>query len=67
MKVELPFKDWNDIVSTSGEDNYAVEEEHLPIAIPVTEKQKKSEYSRKAVRKSIARKKSLPKMGIIRG
>ncbi len=67
MKVALPFKDWNDIVSTSGEDSYT-EEEHLPIAIPVTEQQKKSAYFRKANRKSQAKKRAMiPKLGTFRG
>ncbi len=66
MKIELPFKDWNDIVRTSGEDNYVVEAEHLPIAQPTTKRQKRSAYLRKSVRKSVAKKRSLPRMGVIR-
>ncbi len=67
MKVELPFKDWNDIVGTSGDDSY-VEVEHVPIAMPVTERQKKSAAFRKANRKSVAKKRGIvPRLGAFRG
>ena len=67
MKVELPFKDWNDIARLSSEDSYVVETEPIQIAQLTTERQKKSEYFRKAIRKSGAKKGAIPKISAIRG
>lgn len=69
MGIELPFNDWNDIVKTAGDakDSYIPEVE-MPIAKPVTEKQAKRAYMRKAMRKSIAKKKATtPSVGTMRG
>jgi len=69
MNIVLPFNDWDDIVRTAGEakDSYIPEME-VPIAKPVTEKQKLSAYRRRAVRKSTAKKKATtPQISIMRG
>lgn len=69
MKIELPFNDWNDIVKTAGSvtDSYIAEVE-VPIAKPVTEKQTKKAYMRKARLKSIAKKKATtPGIKMLRG
>ena len=66
MNIELPFRNWNDIVRMSGKDSYA-EEGDKAIAQPATKKQKRRAYIRKAVRKSVAKKKLSPSIGVIRG
>jgi len=69
MNIELPFKDWNDIIATasSPKDSY-IPPLDTPIAKPVTKKQKRSAFMRKAVRKSIAKRRAInPSISTLRG
>jgi putative transposase len=56
MKLDMPFKNWNDVVRHSNVAEPARFEPVLrPINLPRTPQQKKSAYFRKAVRKSAAK------------
>jgi len=61
MGLQLPFKDWYEVVRVSGLETETTTDLSqafaVPINMPVTERQIKKAYMRKAVRKSIARKK----------
>ncbi len=69
MGIELPFNDWNDIVKTAGDAKDSdMPEVEVPMAKPITQKQKRSAYMRKARLKSIAKKKATtPGISVIRG
>lgn len=58
MKVKLPFADWNDIVKNAGgaKEPYMSQLE-TPKAKPMTQKQKRRAYMRRAVHKSQAKSK----------
>jgi len=61
MKLEMPFQDWNDVVRYSNvtEPTKFKFIEPRPRHKPRTEKQKRSAYFRKAVQKSLAKKRLL--------
>jgi putative transposase len=61
MKVEMPFQDWNDVVRYSNPAETAgfKFEKPRPMHRPHTEKQKRSAYFRKAMRKQRAKRKLL--------
>ncbi|MBM3142028.1 MAG: IS1/IS6 family transposase [Chloroflexi bacterium] len=58
MKIDMPFKDWNDVVRYANVRQPSTFEfaGATPIHEPITEKQKRSAYFRKAVQKSRVKK-----------
>ena len=69
MKLDMPFKDWNDVVRYSNVAEPAV---YVPVPVkpahsPHTEKQRRSAYFREATRKSLAKKRLIePTLSLIR-
>jgi len=60
MAIKTPYKNWNDIVSNSGDAEYCdIEVVSVPIAQPTTDIHKRRAYIRKSTRKSLAKKKAL--------
>jgi len=59
MGIDIPFKGWNDVVRNSIKTRVETTEpiQVLPKGKPLTERQKKKERTRKAVRKHIAKEK----------
>ncbi|MBM3143262.1 MAG: IS6 family transposase [Chloroflexi bacterium] len=76
MGRELPFRDWNDVVRTSGRETETgvdlAQAFAVPIKMPMTNKLIKKQYMRKAVAKSRAKRKRQvqtpqPKVIVARG